>query len=133
MSRIAITGSSGLIGEALIASLRSDDHTIHRVVRSRAKAGPDDLVWDLDARTIEADALEGVDAVVHLAGAPIGDSRWTDEVKREIRDSRVVGTTLIAEAIAGLSDKPAVFVSASGANYYGERGDDILTEDEPPR
>ncbi len=132
MSRIAVTGSSGLIGEALIASLGSDGHTIQRVVRDRAKAGPDDLVWDLDARTIDASALEGVDAVVHLAGEPIGDSRWTDEVKKRIRDSRVIGTTLIAETLAGLTDKPAVFVSASGANYYGDRGDDVLTEDEPP-
>jgi uncharacterized protein len=128
MSRIAITGSSGLIGEALIASLRSDGHTIQRVVRSASKAGPDDLVWDLDRRTIDAAALEGVDAVVHLAGEPIGASRWTDEVKRRIHDSREVGTTLIAEALAGLTDKPSVFVSSSAVGYYGDRGDEILTE-----
>jgi uncharacterized protein len=128
LSRIAITGSTGLIGEALIASLRSDDHTIQRVVRDRAKAGPDDLVWDLGARTMDAAALEGVDAVVHLAGEPIGASRWTDETKRRIHESREIGTTLMAETLAGLTDKPAVFVSSSAVGYYGDRGDEILTE-----
>jgi uncharacterized protein len=128
LSRIAITGSTGLIGEALIASLQSDDHTIQRVVRDRAKAGPDDLVWDLGTRTIDAAALEGVDAVVHLAGEPIGASRWTDETKRRIHASREIGTTLMAETLAGLADKPAVFVSSSAVGYYGDRGDEILTE-----
>lgn len=132
MSRIAITGSSGLIGEALIASLQSDDHTIQRVVRDRSEAGVNDVVWDLGARTIDAQALEGVDAVVHLAGEPIGASRWTEDTKRRIHDSREIGTSLMAETLAGLTDKPGVFVSASGANYYGDRGDDVLTEDEPP-
>jgi uncharacterized protein len=132
LSKIAITGSTGLIGEALIASLKSDGHTIQRVVRDRAKAGPDDVVWDLGSRTIDAAALEGVDAVVHLAGEPIGASRWTDETKRRIHDSREIGTTLIAEALAGLPDKPAVFVSSSAVGYYGDRGDEILTEASPP-
>jgi uncharacterized protein len=128
LSRIAITGSTGLIGRALVASLRSEGHTIQRVVRDPAEAGPDDLVWDLDRRTIDAAALEGVDAVVHLAGEPIGASRWTDEVKRRIHDSRVIGTSLIAETLAGLTDKPAVFLSSSAIGYYGDRGDEILTE-----
>jgi uncharacterized protein len=132
LSKIAITGSTGLIGEALIASLKSDGHTIQRVVRDRAKAGPHDVVWDLGSRTIDAVALEGVDAVVHLAGEPIGASRWTDETKRRIHDSREIGTTLIAEALAGLPDKPAVFVSSSAVGYYGDRGDEILTEASSP-
>jgi uncharacterized protein len=132
LSKIAITGSTGLIGEALIASLKSDGHIIQRVVRDRAKAGPHDVVWDLGSRTIDAVALEGVDAVVHLAGEPIGASRWTDETKRRIHDSREIGTTLIAEALAGLPDKPAVFVSSSAVGYYGDRGDEILTEASSP-
>ncbi|TVP67234.1 MAG: TIGR01777 family protein [Nitriliruptor sp.] len=129
MARYAITGSSGLIGEALIASLTADGHTVQRVVRDGSKAGPDDVVWDLSARSIQAEKLEGVDVVVHLAGEPIGDSRWTDETKRRIRDSREVGTRLIAEAIAGLSSGPKVFLSSSAVGYYGDRGDELLTED----
>jgi len=129
MSRIAVTGSTGLIGEALIASLQGEGHTIQRVVRDAAKAGPDDVVWDLSTRTIDADKLEGVDAVVHLAGEPIGGSRWTDETKQRILDSRVVGTSLMAETLAALTDKPDVFVSSSAIGYYGDRGDEVLTED----
>ena len=132
MARYAITGSSGLIGEALIASVTADGHTVQRVVRDAAKAGPDDVVWDLSARSIQAEKLEGVDVVVHLAGEPIGDARWTDETKRRIRDSRVVGTELISEALAGLSAGPRVFLSSSAVGYYGDRGDEILTEDSTP-
>ncbi len=132
MSRIAITGSTGLIGEALVSSLRADDHKVQRVVRRAADAGTDDVVWDLDRGTIDAAKLEGVDAVVHLAGEPIGASRWTDATKRAIRDSRVTGTTLIAEALAGLDDKPAVLVSSSAVGIYGDRGDEVLSETSTP-
>lgn len=129
MSRIAVTGSTGLIGEALIASLRADDHTIHRVVRDPSKAGPDDLVWNLGAGTIEADKLEGLDAVVHLAGEPIRTGRLTDEYRRRLYDSRKIGTTLLAEALAASERPPAVLVSASAVGFYGDRGDEVLTED----
>lgn len=132
MSRIAITGSTGLIGEALVSSLRSDGHQVQRVVRRAADAGEGDVVWDLDRGTIDAAKLEGVDAVVHLAGEPIGASRWTDATKRAIRDSRVTGTTLIAEALAGLDDKPAVLVSSSAVGIYGDRGDEVLSETSTP-
>ncbi|MCC5947101.1 MAG: TIGR01777 family oxidoreductase [Nitriliruptoraceae bacterium] len=128
MSRIAITGSTGLIGEALVRSLQGQGHTVQRITRRSSAAGPDDLVWDLDAGTIDAAKLEGVDAVVHLAGEPIGASRWSEETKRAIMDSRRIGTTLIAEAIAGLTDKPDVFVSSSAVGYYGDRADEVLTE-----
>lgn len=131
-STIAITGSTGLIGEALIASLTADRHRVVRVVRARSAAGPDDIVWDLDARTIEADKLEGVDAVVHLAGEPIGASRWTEETRRRIHDSREVGTRLLAEALAGLERRPHVLVSSSAVGIYGDRGDEELTEDSAP-
>ena len=129
MARYAITGSSGLIGEALIASLTADGHTVQRVVRDGSRAGPDDVVWDLSRRSIQAEKLEGVDVVVHLAGEPIGAARWTEETKRRIHDSRVVGTQLIAEALAGLSAGPQVFLSSSAVGYYGDRGDEVLTED----
>jgi uncharacterized protein (TIGR01777 family) len=129
--RVAVTGSTGLIGEALVASLVADGHRVHRMTRSRAKAGPDDVVWDPMGGEVDTAALEGIDAVVHLAGAPLG-KRWNAEVKREIHDSRAVGTRTLADALASLDDPPAVLVSGSGSGYYGDRGDDVLTEDEPP-
>jgi uncharacterized protein len=107
VARYAITGSSGLIGEALIASLTADGHTIQRVVRDSGRARPDDVVWDLSSRTIQGEKLEGVDVVVHLAGEPIGASRWTEETKRRIHRSREVGTRLLAETLAGL-DEPSL-------------------------
>jgi uncharacterized protein len=129
VARYAITGSSGLIGEALIASLRADGHTVQRVVRDSGRARPDDVVWDLSSRTIQGEKLEGVDVVVHLAGEPLGSARWTEETKRRIHRSREVGTRLIAETLAGLDERPRAFVSASGAHYYGDSGDEVLTEE----
>jgi uncharacterized protein len=130
--RVAITGATGLIGGALAASLERDGHRVHRITRSASKAGPDDLVWDPAAGSIDAQKLEGVDAVVHLAGEPIGASRWTDETKRRIRASRVQGTDLIARTIAGLEAKPTVLVSGSAVGYYGDRGDESLSETSSP-
>ena len=129
--RVAVTGSSGLIGRALVDSLQQDGHEVHRVVRDRARATRGDIYWSVTHGEIDASAFEGVDAVVHLAGEPIG-KRWTDEQKRRVRDSRVDGTRLLAEALASLDDRPDVLVSQSGANYYGDRGDDRLAEDERP-
>jgi uncharacterized protein (TIGR01777 family) len=128
--RIAITGSSGLIGTALRASLEADGHEAVRVVRSGG--GPGTVAWDLDAGTIDAPGLEGLDGVVHLAGEGIGEKRWTDEQKRRIRDSRTTGTTLLAEALAGLTAKPPVLVSGSAIGFYGDRGDEQLTESSAP-
>lgn len=126
--RVAITGSTGLIGEALVASLQADGHRIHRVTRSPARAGAGDVVWDPKGGQVDTAALEGVDAVVHLAGEPIGGRRWNDEVKREIRESRTLGTATIATALASLDAPPAVLVSGSAVGYYGDRGDEVLTE-----
>jgi uncharacterized protein len=126
--RVAVTGSTGLIGEALVASLRADGHRVQRVTRSRASAGSDDVVWDPTGGTIDTAKLEGVDAVVHLAGEPIGARRWNDEVKRAIRESRTIGTRTLAEGLASLSGRPAVLVSGSAVGYYGDRGDEVLTE-----
>jgi uncharacterized protein (TIGR01777 family) len=131
---VAITGAGGLIGSALTRSLRADGHVVRPLVRPAStghQAGVDAIRWDPAAGTIESEALEGTDAVVHLAGAGIGDRRWGTARKREIRDSRVRGTDLLARTLAGLSRPPRVLVSASGAHYYGDGGDEELTERSP--
>jgi len=126
MSRIAITGSTGLIGEALVASLVADGHRIVRVVR-RPTTG-DHVRWDPAAGTIDAQGLEGVDAVVHLAGEPIGAARWTKTTRRAIHTSREAGTALLARTLASLDAPPAVLVSSSAVGYYGDRADEELDE-----
>lgn len=126
---VAVSGASGLVGRALTAFLRTGGHTVVPLVRG--EAGEGEVAWDPDGGRIDAKALEGVDAVVHLAGEPIM-GRWTDAKKRRIRDSRVEGTRLLAEALARLDRKPAVLVSASAVGYYGDRGDTPLTEDAAP-
>jgi uncharacterized protein len=131
---VAITGASGLIGSALASSLGADGHAVRPVVRPASDGPPADgaIRWDPAAGTIESDALEGIDAVVHLAGAGIGDKRWSPARKREIRDSRVRGTDLLARTLARLSRPPAVLVSGSAVGYYGDRGDEELTEQSAP-
>ena len=126
---IAITGSSGLIGSALAASLRHAGHRVRPVVR-RPVANDDEIRWDPTGGTIETEKLEGVRAVVHLAGAGVGDKRWTPERKKEIRESRTIGTGTIARAVADA--KVPVLVSGSAVGYYGDRGDEVLTEDSGP-
>jgi len=128
--RIAITGSSGLVGSALVRSLEADDHTAVRVLRSAGGAGT--VAWDIDRGEIDAAGLEGLDGVVHLAGEGIADKRWTDEQKAKIKDSRTRGTTLLAGALAGLTTKPPVLVSGSAIGFYGNRGDEQLTEESGP-
>lgn len=128
---VAVTGASGLIGIALVASLRADGHRVRQVVRRPAQ-GPDEVSWDPAAGSIDAAALDGVDAVVHLAGAGIGDKRWSAERKREILDSRTRSTVLLAGALADLDPKPAVLLSGSAIGWYGERGDEVLTEASSP-
>ena len=129
--RVAVSGSTGLIGTALVQRLRREGHTVVRLVRSARDAQPGDVRWDPDAGTIDTAALEGIDAVVHLAGENVG-SRWTKEKKRRIRDSRVNGTRLIAETISRLARRPRVMVQAAGTGIYGDRGDEVLTEDSGP-
>jgi uncharacterized protein (TIGR01777 family) len=125
--RIALTGSRGLIGASLVPHLRSAGHEVTRIVRG--KAHPDEVLWNPEEGTIEADKLRGVDAVVHLAGAGVGDHRWSASYKNSILSSRVSGTTTLAEALSSLPHVPAVMVSASAVGYYGSRGDELLTED----
>ncbi len=128
--RVAITGSNGLIGTALRRSLEHDDHDVVPIVRRPGLPGT--VHWDIDRGYIDAAALEGLDAVVHLAGEGIGDKRWTDEQKRKILESRAKGTGLLATALAGLATKPWVLVSGSAVGVYGDRGDEQLTEASPP-
>jgi len=126
--RIAVTGSTGLIGSALLPRLRSDGHDVVRLVRSTPK-GPDEVRWDPAAGTIDTAALAGIDGAVHLAGEGIGTKRWSTEQKAKILDSRVKGTRLLAETMAGLDPRPSVLVSGSGIGFYGLRGDEVLTEE----
>jgi uncharacterized protein len=127
---VAITGATGLIGTALSAALRDRGDRVTGITRSSPRA--DQLQWSPERRQIDAAGLRGVDAVVHLAGEPIDARRWTPAVKRRITDSRVDGTTLIAQTLADLDDGPRTLVSVSGIDYYGDRGDEPLTELSPP-
>ncbi len=124
---IAVTGASGLIGSALIAALEADGHRVRRFVRGGV-AVPGSVVWDPIAGTIEAGALDGVEAVVHLAGEGIGEKRWSPEQKERIRSSRALGTSLIARSVAAMAQPPRVLLSASAIGWYGNRGDEVLTE-----
>lgn len=126
--RVAVTGASGLIGTALVEDLRADGHEVVRLVRRTASA-PDEARWDPQSGQVDLERLEGSDAIVHLAGAGVGDHRWTDSYKREISESRTLGTEAIARAAAALTTPPSVLVSASAIGYYGERGSEALTEE----
>lgn len=123
--RIAISGASGLIGTALVGHLRSEGHTVQRFVRREAKS-PDEIAWDPISGFVDLNALEGIDAVVHLAGIGVGDKRWTAKYKAEILNSRLLGTTTMATAVAQV--KPAVFISASAVGWYGESGNRAVVE-----
>jgi len=127
--RVAVTGSHGLIGGALVPLLTTGGHQVKRLVRDRP--GDDDLLWDPDNGSFDLSALEGYDAVVHLAGENIAAGRWTAERKMRIRDSRVVGTRHLCEALSHLAAPPKVLVSASAIGIYGDRGDETLDEQSP--
>ncbi len=124
---VVITGSSGLIGTALITALKADGHRPIRLVR-RATSGADELTWDPAAGNIDAAGFEGVDAVVHLAGAGIGDKRWNEAYKKVLVESRTASTSLLASTLAGLNNPPRVLLSGSAIGFYGDRGDETLTE-----
>lgn len=126
--KILITGSGGLIGSNLIPLLAAEGHDVTRLTRSRSDGSPRAVYWDPDGGEIETGKLEGHDAVVHLAGENIA-GRWTDEKKKKIEESRVKGTRLLSKALTALAAKPRVIVSASGIGFYGDRGDEVLTED----
>lgn len=123
---VLISGATGLIGSALIPELEAGGHRITRLTRSPRTDY--DVRWDPEAGTIDGD-LEGTEAVVHLAGESIAQGRWNDQKKRRILDSRVKGTRLLSEKLAALATPPKVMVSASAVGYYGDRGDEVLTEE----
>ncbi|MGW0394967.1 TIGR01777 family oxidoreductase [Streptomyces sp. NPDC003042] len=128
--RIAVTGASGLIGQALVRSLLGDGHDVVRFVR-RSHAGPGEALWDPRRGHVDPAGLTGCAAVVHLAGAGVGDHRWTAAYKKEIRDSRVLGTAAVARAMAALDSPPPVLVCGSAVGYYGDTGDRAVDEDAP--
>ncbi|GAA2780313.1 TIGR01777 family oxidoreductase [Streptomyces rameus] len=130
-SRIAVAGASGLIGSALVRSLAADGHEVVRLVR-HAPRGADEVHWDPGRQYVDAAGLAGCDVVVNLAGAGVGDRRWTPEYKRLLRDSRVLGTTALAEAAASLPRPPRAFLNGSAIGFYGETGDRVTDEDAPP-
>jgi len=125
LQRIAITGSTGLIGNALVGHLKSEGYTVQRLVR-RPSRSAEEITWDPQAGTVDLEALAGVDAIIHLAGAGVGDKRWTKKYKSEILNSRLLGTTTIANAVNAV--KPSVFISASAIGWYGETGNRAVIE-----
>ncbi|HEY3971505.1 MAG TPA: TIGR01777 family oxidoreductase [Candidatus Sulfotelmatobacter sp.] len=129
ISRILVSGVSGLIGDALLPTLKTRGYEITRLVRGAA-IGDDQISWD-PAKPIAPESVSGFDAVIHLAGESIV-GRWTEKKKRKIRDSRVVGTTALAQALAHAKDKPEVFVCSSAIGYYGDRGNEVLNEQSDP-
>lgn len=128
--KIVVTGAAGLIGTALVRALRADGHDVRRLVRHTPTAA-DESSWDPATHTIDPGALDGIEAVVHLAGVGVADKRWSASHKKAVMDSRVDGTTLIAEAVAKHHDQIKVLISASAVGWYGERGDAILDESDP--
>ncbi|MBT8239590.1 MAG: TIGR01777 family oxidoreductase, partial [Acidimicrobiia bacterium] len=128
---VAIAGSSGLIGKPLKVALREAGHRPIGLVRRPAR-GEDEIRYDPEAGELDSASLEGVDAVINLAGAGIGDQRWTERYKRQILDSRVNTTSLVATTIANLETTPSVFLSGSAIGVYGDRGSEVQTETSPP-
>ena len=125
--RVLVSGSSGFIGSSLVASLTGNGHSVIRLVRRVSRDG--EVHWDPEAGIIDPDSVGRVDAVVHLAAESIAAGRWTAEQKARIRDSRVNGTRLLVETLARMERPPGVLACASSDVYYGDRGDEILTED----
>lgn len=126
--KVLITGSTGLIGSALVPFLTAGGHEVTRLVRSEPREGGSEFQWDPDAGEIDPGAFAGTDAVVHLAGENIS-GRWTEAKKARILESRVGGTRTVAQALAGLSEPPKVLVGSSAVGYYGDRGDEVLAEE----
>lgn len=130
--RIAVSGSTGLVGSEVVASLSAAGHEVARLVRRVPAPGEKAVRWNPEKGKIDAAGLEGLDAVIHLAGENIASGRWNAARKAAIRDSRVNGTRLLSEALAGLARPPKTLVCASAIGYYGDRGADLLTEESPP-
>jgi uncharacterized protein (TIGR01777 family) len=129
--RIVVGGSSGLIGSALVRRLQADGHEVVRLVR-RTAAGSDEVSWSPADGVLDPAALAGADVAINLAGAGVGDHRWTDAYKETIRRSRVDSTVTLSRAIAAAGNGPRVLLNASAIGYYGSRGDEVLTEQSTP-
>ncbi len=127
--KILITGSTGLIGTATHKMFKDGGHDAHRLVRGSARPDHNELHWNPDTGVLDPVRLEGFDAVIHLAGENIAARRWSPEQKKRIRDSRIAGTSLLAKTLAKLDAPPKVLVSASAIGFYGNRGDEVLTEE----
>jgi len=126
--KVLISGASGLVGRALIEALRARGHSVARLVRPGGQRAEGDVAWDPFAAIIDTAAMEGADAVVHLSGASIADGRWSPARKATLRSSRLDTTRVLVDALARLQKKPRVFVCASAIGFYGDRGDEVLTE-----
>jgi len=130
--KVLVTGASGLLGTALLPALEGAGHEPARLVRCEPDYSRGELHWDPVACRVDSGRMENVGAVVHLAGENLAGGKWTPEKKKRIRESRVEGTRLLSESIAGLENPPEVFISASATGYYGDRGDEWLDEKSPP-
>ena len=132
--RVLISGSSGMIGSAISRSLAENGHSISRLIRpqTRVDIAAVDVRWNPKANDFDAQSAEGADAVIHLAGASIGEGRWTASRKKLLRESRVDATRQLVASLAALSRKPKIFLSASAVGYYGDRGDEKLTDHSGP-
>ena len=130
--RVAVSGSTGLVGSQVVASLSTAGHEVVRIVRRPPALGERAVQWDPEKGKVDAAGLEGLDSAVHLAGENVGSGRWTAARKAAIRDSRVKGTRLLCEVLSGLARPPKTLVCASAIGYYGDRGEERLTEDTPP-
>lgn len=125
--KVLVTGSTGLVGKKIVSGLKDAGHQVVKLVRGETR-GSDEFTWDPEGGKIDARAFEGVDSVIHLAGEGIATKRWSAEQKAKIKDSRVKGTLLISNTIAALPKPPKALISASAIGFYGDRGNEMLTE-----
>jgi uncharacterized protein (TIGR01777 family) len=130
--KVVISGSSGLIGSAVVGALARNGESVTTLVRERSAGGSESVLWRPETGTIDSTGLESHDAVVHLAGESVAGGRWTKARKDRIRSSRVAGTRLLCEALAKMASPPGVLVCASAIGFYGSRGEEILTESSSP-
>ena len=126
--KIVVSGATGLIGSSLVSFLQEKGHEVHKLVRSRANLGENEIAWDPDHGVIDSSFLKGMDAMIHLAGENIL-GRWTEAKKEKIWKSRVEGTRQLCEVLSALQHPPSIFISASAIGYYGNRGEETLTEE----